>query len=472
MKPLSFLFLLLFLCQACIKEPASPLQNQVKTDMSDLVIPESFSWSGINHSDLTINVVNAQGAPSNQLNGQPLDLLDADGNRIARTVVDETTAQFMLSIPSGVTQLVVSSPVTQTTVPVSLLITRLNFPAPANAAALFAAQPDSDSDGIPNPWDEYPDDPEQAYSFDFPALPNSSYLAETRALEASLRSETDATLYYYQIFEDRWPEKGDYDLNDLIMRSRLKLTANGQGYIVSGWVRSQIWAVGASTALPHGFGFEFFKRTSGSSLSYMSPGTVTLVSRPRYAQNSDLTGFSKIDSENKNSIILFENVLQVMNPYYNNVGGSWGVAGVPQTCYFEFTVSRDAKAKSLELLAYLYNTSDRSLSIRTFGTPPTENSHKGRFGIRDDASASPAEWSWNAGRIFTFPLTGQNAFYRTRENLPWAVEFAGNSYRVPNESTSILQAYPKFQQWAESGGAEATDWFKYPDTALTLEVPK
>lgn len=469
------LLLLFLLCISCVKEPAAPKQNPVKTDMSELVVPATFTWSGVNRTDLTVNVVNGQGTASNQLDGQPLDLLDADGNRISRTVIDDASAQFTVSFASGVSQLFVSLPVTQTSVAVNLNSTTLNFPVPANAAALFAAQPDSDADGMPDLWDEYPNDPEAAFSYDFPALAGSNYsnlragsLPET----GNLRATDGGAGYYFQIFEDLWPKQGDYDLNDLILMTRIRLTKNSQNYIIGGSVRSRIWAVGASTALPHGFGWEFLKRENSKNLSYLKPDAVKLVVEPKNAEIADLTGPARQDSEVENGIIMFDDVLKTIDPYYNNVGGEWGVEGIPQTCYFEFAVNVAEKVKNIELLAYMYNTHDRTLSIRTFGAPPAENVNPGRFRIHDDASASPIGWNREPGTSFTFPLTGENAFYRTHKNLPWAVEFIANTYRIPIEETSILEAYPEFQKWAESGGTAAKNWFKHPNTDLTLEVPK
>lgn len=475
MKPLPLLFFLpLFLCQACVKEPAGPKETPGKTDMSELVIPESFTWSGVNHSDLTVTMVSGEGTASTLLDGQPFDLLDADGNRIARTVIEGSTAQFIVSMGSDVTQLFLSLPVTQTTLAINLSNSSINFSVPPNAAALFAGQPDSDADGMPDAWDEYPDDPDAAYSYHFPAMAASSYtnlrsgnLSATGNLRAA-----DGTGYYFQIFEDLWPEKGDYDLNDLIMMTRIRFTKNRQGYITSGSVRSRIWAIGASTSLPHGFGWEFLKRDNNTNISYLKTGTIKLTASPTGAGTGDITSQARSDSEVTNGIILFDNVLNTINPYYNNVGGAWGVAGVPQTCYFEFTIKATDKIKAIELLAYMYKTADRSLSVRTFGTPPAQNADLKYFGARDDASASPIGWNRNPGASFTFPLAGENAFYRTSKNLPWAVEFIASDFLIPIEKTTILKAYPDFQKWAESGGAEAKDWFERPDMELTLEAPK
>ena len=466
------LFGSLFLFSSCVKEPDSTPKNQIKTDVGDLVIPESFTWSAVTSADLTVTVVTSTGTPSDLLNGQPLDLLDGEENRIARTIVFDGTAKFVVKVASTVTRLVVFSPVTQTSVSVLLTKNTVNFPAPANAAQLFAAQPDADADGIPDMWDEYPDDAELAFSYDFPARLNSTYQAGTRALEGTLRAAPDGSGYFFQIFEDLWPEQGDYDLNDLIMKSRVRFNLNAQGYVVSGSVRSQIWAVGASTAMPHGFGFEFLRRVDSKTLSYLKPLAVTLEKNPRNNLVTDVITHAKQDTEIGNGIIQFNDVLKVMNPYYNNVGGEWGVEGVPQSCYFEFKIKSTEKAKSLELLSYMYRTSDPQWAIRTFGTPPTENTNLDRFRIRDDFSASPAGWSWAPNASFSYPLTGEEAFYRTKANLPWAVEFISEEYLVPLEKTSILVAYPKFQKWAESGGDEAKDWFTNPNTEFTVKVPK
>jgi LruC domain-containing protein len=47
------------------------------------------------------------------------------------------------------------------------------------------------------------------------------------------------------------------------------------------------------------------------------------------------------------------------------------------------------------------------------------------------------------------------------------LEIEAEKFAIPNEKELFLKAYPEFQKWVESGGAEATNWFEYPDPIYT-----
>ncbi len=49
-------------------------------------------------------------------------------------------------------------------------------------------------------------------------------------------------------------------------------------------------------------------------------------------------------------------------------------------------------------------------------------------------------------------------YYKTATNLPWALE-VGTEWLHPLERVDILDAYPLFQDWVESGGVNNTDWY-------------
>jgi len=50
-------------------------------------------------------------------------------------------------------------------------------------------------------------------------------------------------------------------------------------------------------------------------------------------------------------------------------------------------------------------------------------------------------------------------YYKTTNNLPWAIKII-EQFDYPIEKAEILNAYPKFADWAESGGTIYNDWYK------------
>jgi len=97
-----------------------------------------------------------------------------------------------------------------------------------------------------------------------------------------------------------------------------------------------------------------------------------------------------------------------------------------------------------------------------YGHPPTNAQDMSLFGTQHDDSETT--WDWSSGHSFTNPAD----FYKTSTNLPWGLEIVAEEFRVPNEKTEIIDAYPQFKDWAESGGTVNQDWYDYPDETKTF----
>ncbi|HNQ44461.1 MAG TPA: LruC domain-containing protein, partial [Candidatus Cloacimonadota bacterium] len=84
------------------------------------------------------------------------------------------------------------------------------------------------------------------------------------------------------------------------------------------------------------------------------------------------------------------------------------------------------------------------------GFPPTVHADPSRFGTGDD----------------TTDLT-QERYYKTIDNLPWALNLPIN-WKYPIEGSQITHAYMAFAPWAESDGTQYQDWYTMdPDQVNT-----
>jgi len=90
---------------------------------------------------------------------------------------------------------------------------------------------------------------------------------------------------------------------------------------------------------------------------------------------------------------------------------------------------------------FLVVDGNRGREIHLADKPPTSKASYGYFGQNSDYS-NPS-----AGR-----------YYRTRRNMPWAINIPG-SFTVPVEKSSIHKGYLKFVDWAESAGSLYSDWY-------------
>ncbi|HKK09282.1 MAG TPA: LruC domain-containing protein [Bacteroidales bacterium] len=265
---------------------------------------------------------------------------------------------------------------------------------------------DGDGDGVPDDSDHWPDDEEKAYLSVYPAGDD----------------------YYFQLFEDLWPGLGDYDFNDVILRTKLHLYKNAQNTLIGGRVKSKVYWIGGG--VPRGAGIEFFKSNEeGTQFTYLPQNNITFSE----AENVSL------DNSVPNAVTLFDGEI------INSLGGEVD---------FEFARENAEAGNILGMQVYIYR--DRTHEIHMFGLPPTNVADMSLF--RTDDDASPASWSWEAGRNFS----ENEGFYKTNNNLPWGIEIVAEEFYVPNEGTDMTIAYPQFRAWAESGGSKNQDWYKHP----------
>jgi LruC domain-containing protein len=52
-----------------------------------------------------------------------------------------------------------------------------------------------------------------------------------------------------------------------------------------------------------------------------------------------------------------------------------------------------------------------------------------------------------------------NRYYLSDKNIPWALNIP-DEYPIVIEKAQIIEAYLKFQNWAQSGGVINADWYK------------
>jgi len=265
---------------------------------------------------------------------------------------------------------------------------------------------DSDGDGVDDESDYWPEDAGRAYNSVYPS----------------------GSKYYFHLFEDLWPGLGDYDFNDVILKSKLHLYKNAENSLVGGRVISQVYWIGGG--IPRGAGIECFESNgSATQLTYL-PENTAVFEEVENVESDPLV---------KNAITLFnDNIIESLNDSVD----------------FEFSWDHNQGGNSIWMQVYIYR--DRDHEIHMIGHPPTVAANMALFGTANDASQTT--WNWNVGKTFDNP----SDFYKTNTNLPWGLEIIASEFRVPNERTEITVAYPEFREWAESGGIVNQGWYNNP----------
>lgn len=274
---------------------------------------------------------------------------------------------------------------------------------------------DTDGDGVADAQDAFPNDPARAYISYYPS------------------SSTFATI----AFEDNFPTKGDYDLNDLLVNYQYTFISNASNQVVELKGNFNVGAAGAS--FHNGFGVQLpvaASAVSSATGSQLISGYITLAS------NGVESGQSKA------VIIPFDNhEALIKNPdgsFFINTMMSKDKVTNGKTATIDVNFSTPVAASTLTVSAFnpfLISNLRRGYEVHLPGFAPTDKAQTSLFGTGDDSST---------------PATGR--YYLSKENWPWAINFS-EPFSWPVETVPINQAYLHFSDWASSSGANYVDWY-------------
>ncbi len=288
---------------------------------------------------------------------------------------------------------------------------------PSNAYCLpLPTIKDTDSDGVADNEDAYPNDSKRAYDNFYPAAGKGTIM-----------------------FEDLWPTTGDYDFNDFVASFRQQVVLNAKNKVVELKLNMTVRAIGAS--FHNGFGIQ---------LDNISPKQVISVT----GANTGKTDWLKVESNGTESgqtyanIIAFDDAFRVLP----SPGGS-GVNVDPANPYakpvdLDLVISFDAESekalelKDIQINPYLIVNQDREKEIHLPNMVPTDLANQKLFGTGQDDSNPSKE-----------------KLYKSKNNLPWAI-VVPSEIPYPQTKVDFLQVYQYFGKWAESSGFSSEDWYE------------
>jgi len=270
---------------------------------------------------------------------------------------------------------------------------------------LLAYSNDQDSDGIPDNIDEFPTDPSIAYSTHYPAQ----------------------DVYHTLAYEDLWPTKGDYDMNDVIVTYNSTHFLNASNKVLKVIDRFKpTWSGGI---LDVGFGYQ---------MGIPSSTVQSAVKTSSYIDNNFLYTLSANGTEagqSKATIMVFDNITEM---------GLTTAADKP-TINFEIKFNSPVNLSDLTTPPYnpfIVINKSRGMEVHMPNYKPTDKADPSLFGTYDDKS-NP----------------GLNRFYVSTTQMPWGIIIPSDNFDFPIERESIINYYPQFQAWAESFGVEYPDWY-------------
>ncbi len=226
-------------------------------------------------------------------------------------------------------------------------------------------------------------------------------------------------------FEDQWPSKGDYDMNDMVIYYNSTVYKDvSTNKILK--VVDEITTRHSGASYVNGFGYQFHK---------IRPSDVSSVT---VATESGLTSaFMKGEmlepAQDHPTIILFDNMNEAVKKLASfTVTTTFAGDGINEMDvlppYNPFLIAQTGKGRGTEIHLTNY--------------PPTSLADRDLLGKGDDLSNA------NIG-----------LYYVSNENYPFAICLNSAYFQYPEEKQNIAVAYPNFASWLESKGVSNKDWY-------------
>ncbi|MGR6838689.1 LruC domain-containing protein [Aliivibrio wodanis] len=265
------------------------------------------------------------------------------------------------------------------------------------------------------------------------------------AANTTLRHFPSASGYVTLAYEDNWPETADYDMNDLVVRYRVTevLKDNLVAKII---ISGKLVAVGAG----HHSGFAV-------RLPFVSGGNVTAAKTRLFYNNVQQEGNAQESGMSEASFILINDAVNVVGygcNYFRTSNDCRESVGLEFELQFSFNSPIATESiPSMPYDPFIFATPGfyrgdmfsgapgRSYEIHLADQAPTESFNASYFQLGQDTSDPAAQ-----------------RYFKTINNMPWAL-LIYDEWKWPRERVDLIEAYPDFVGYTESGGAVDQSWY-------------
>ncbi|PRX57577.1 LruC domain-containing protein [Flagellimonas meridianipacifica] len=254
---------------------------------------------------------------------------------------------------------------------------------------------DSDGDGVNDELDDFPFDVNQAFNNFSPSENLAGVLA----------------------YEDLWPSQGDYDFNDLVVSYSYNLITNSSNEITR--IEGTYTVDNIGGAQPNGFAL--FLPVDPSLVNDVQGQVINAD-----FINLNANGTESGTTADETVIFIAGNTIEMQGSTINI-----GIDFKTPVGYTDLGL--------VPFNPFLISNGDRSREIHLPDFPPT--SKAALLSSSDDDSDPSSE-----------------RYYKTATNLPWALNIF-DEFVAPAESIPITIEYPRFVNWANSGGTQDLDWY-------------
>jgi LruC domain-containing protein len=266
---------------------------------------------------------------------------------------------------------------------------------------------DEDDDDVIDDEDDYPDDPTKAVD---------NFYSGTLC------------------FEDKWPSRGDFDMNDLVMGYKYKIVENASNEVV------EIHCLFYTRAIGAGYQNSFGIRFQNLDLNNISSATLRI-------NNGEEVNVSSGRDQNKPTYLLFSNAFKYLQkaegetPFINTESANSDDSTSLPTFELVLVLAQPVNADLLQapFNPYIIVNKVPGREVHLPGYSPTDKANApDTFSVDNDEGAV-----WD---------------YKTDDGYPFALNIP-EGWNYPLEKSSLTSAYSSLITWAESGGELAQDWY-------------
>lgn len=222
-------------------------------------------------------------------------------------------------------------------------------------------------------------------------------------------------------FEDNWPNKGDYDLNDVIVKYNSVLAFNTSNQVLS--TEDTFTALWSGASFKNGFAYQ-------------------------------------MNTDRSNVVTEFENISDTSQ------GLDRELAKATVNVFTNALVATENNTKTASYK--IKNTLTTPVDHETFGVAPYnpfimvhENLGNNRCEVHlvNYKPTEKADMSlFHTGKDLSSPNRG--VYYVAAENYPFAIQLVDAEDFSTTETESVDITYPDFIKWVKSNGSEYKDWYK------------
>lgn len=218
-------------------------------------------------------------------------------------------------------------------------------------------------------------------------------------------------------FEDNWPSKGDYDLNDVVVKYNSVLSYNTKNQVLSSEDTFTAWWTGANYL--NSFIYQLNTERSNvectkNGVAYSMDKDLALATIPVFEDMKEATG---------------NNTKQTTAVIKNN---------------FKTPVDHEAfgVAPYNPFISVFKMTGNNRTEVHLVNNKPTEKADKSLFHTKADLSEPD-----------------KGIYYVSDSKYPFAIHLADAENYSTTEGESVDKTFPKFVSWVESNGTKEKDWY-------------